>query len=383
MFLSVRALGVIAFAVSVTATGACAVISGLDHYWKADCTQNCDGSSVDARVAQEAEAKAPPGRDATTGVDTGVGSEPNGGAETSIVPETNPELDATSDIDATSMPDVPMEPDATSEPDVASEVDVTVDSDAAPEAAAVDSATEAEAAVLDAGPDCTPDTAQNCTACGTACDTAHSVGASCNGTTCLYSGCASGRLDCDRTPPNTNGCETVSSTANCGACGQACNTSTGTPSCLGTTCSYVSACNPGRSDCNQTAPDTDGCECATPNCCGSSCQTVHSNGVGESFYDCAPRGTYNAAEQLGACAAFTGDAAKCTSVSTLCFYVQASVVCSTGASQCYCWYLQNGPAADGGAPIGLVQPSTTSTCMCPALTSATSACTSPGCATWN
>jgi hypothetical protein len=364
MFLSVRALGVIAFAVSVTATGACAVISGLDRYWKADCTQDCDGGSVDARGAPEAEAKAPPGKDATMGVDTGVGSEAESG------PETNSELDATSEIDATSMPDV-LESDATSEPDVASEVDVTVDADAAPEAAAVDSAAEAEAAVVDAGPDCTPNTVQNCTACGTACDIAHSVGASCNGATCLYSGCASGRLDCDRTPPNTNGCETVSSASNCGACGQACDTLTGTPSCLGSTCRYV--CNVGRSDCNVvTAPDTDGCECATPNCCGSSCQTVHSNGVGQPFYDCAPRGTYNATEQLAACAAFTGDATKCTNVATLCLFVQAVAVCSTGASQCYCWYLPNPPAADASAPLGLVQqPGTNNTCMCPTASSPT------------
>jgi hypothetical protein len=355
MFLGVRALGVIAFAACVTATGACAVISGLDRYWKAECSQGCDGGSVDARVAQEAEAKAPPGQDATMAIDAPAESETGSESETGVESEPISELDAPSelDADATSMPDVPSELDVTSEPDVASEVDATVDVDAAPEAAAPDGAADAadaEAGALDAGPDCgLTSTVQNCTACGTACDTAHSVGASCNGATCSYSGCASGRLDCDRTPPNANGCETVSSTSNCGVCGQACNTSTGAPSCLGISCSYV--CNPGRADCNASAaPDTDGCE---------------------SFYDCAPRGTYNATEQLAACAAFTGDATKCTNVAFLCLFVQAGGVCSTGASQCYCWYLPNPPAADASAPLGLVQPSTSSTCMCPGASSPT------------
>jgi hypothetical protein len=130
-------------------------------------------------------------------------------------------------------------------------------------------------------------------------------------------------------------------------------------------------CGAGLSDCNAAMPpDTDGCECATPSCCGSSCQTVHSNGVGQNYYDCAPRGTYDMTEQLGACAAFTGDATKCTSVSTMCLFVQAAAVCSTGASQCYCWYLPN-PPADASAPLGLVQSSTSSTCMCPSTTGPT------------
>ena len=28
-------------------------------------------------------------------------------------------------------------------------------------------------------------------------------------------------------------------------------------------------------------------------CCATSCQTTHSNGAGQSFYDCVPLGTYN------------------------------------------------------------------------------------------
>jgi hypothetical protein len=272
--------------------------------------------------------------------------------------------------DATDTMDAAL--DAITEADVTSETDATVDADAAAETGADGSAADADASTMDAGLDCgATNTVQNCTTCGTPCDTAHSLGASCNGVACTYSGCASGRLDCDKTPPNANGCETASSTSNCGACGQACDTSTGTPSCSGTSCIY--ACNPGRSDCNAvTAPDTDGCECATPNCCGSSCQTVHSNGVGQSFYDCAPSGTYNATEQLAACAAFTGDATKCTNVSSLCLFVQPVGVCSTGASQCYCWYLPNPPAPDAsGPPLGLVQSSTSSTCMCPSATGPT------------
>jgi hypothetical protein len=64
----------------------------------------------------------------------------------------------------------------------------------------------------------------------------------------------------------------------------------------------------GRSDCNSgTAPDLDGCECATPGCCAgppAGCQTTHSNGEGQSFYDCNALNTVNVNQALAACAAY-------------------------------------------------------------------------------
>jgi hypothetical protein len=166
-----------------------------------------------------------------------------------------------------------------------------------------DSSSEAPGPGQDAAPDgstvaesgCGPlDTTANCSACGAACDTTHSTGATCNGTTCLYSGCSSG-----------------------------------------------------YSDCNKAAPDTNGCECATPGCCNSQCQTVHTNGVGQSFYDCNPVQTHTLTSAIEACLAYAqtvgGNANDCvggwgcppgsTSVVAVCYAAQGGTVnCDN-----YCW----------------------------------------------
>src|SRR6185295_1610732 len=103
-------------------------------------------------------------------------------------------------------------------------------------------------------------------------------------------------------------CVSTSTAQNCSACGAACDTQTTSvaPACNGTTCLY--SCKPGRQNCNQAAPDLNGCECAGTGCCGASCQISHSNGVGQTFYDCSPPGTYNQARATEACTAFTGSA---------------------------------------------------------------------------
>lgn len=139
----------------------------------------------------------------------------------------------------------------------------------------------------EAGPDagveagCGPtDTPANCGACGQACNTSQSTGAGCSGTACTYSGCQSGYEDCDKTsnPQDLNGCETrTNTTAACGGCSPcaAVSASVLNASCDGTTCSYT--CNPGYADCNKlTPPNTDGCEASltsTANCggCGIVC----------------------------------------------------------------------------------------------------------------
>jgi hypothetical protein len=130
----------------------------------------------------------------------------------------------------------------------------------------------------------------SCGACGNVCDGEQSLGATCVETeagaiSCQYSGCQTGFGDCDQTPPNTKGCETSFSTAaNCGGCGRACDTTNSQqPTCAdGTTCNY-GGCNPGHQDCNSAAPDLDGCETtvasATCNACGQPCDTSHSQGA--------------------------------------------------------------------------------------------------------
>ena len=67
------------------------------------------------------------------------------------------------------------------------------------------------------------------------------------------------------------------------------------------------ACSFGYNDCNGLE---DGCECATPSCCAGSCAPQHANGLGQSYYDCAPlgvpgdAGTYSGALATAARAAW-------------------------------------------------------------------------------
>jgi hypothetical protein len=145
------------------------------------------------------------------------------------------------------------------------------------------------------------------------------------------------------------GCGPLDTPANCSACGLACSTGTGSPSCNGSTCSY--ACNAGRSDCNASiAPDTDGCECAGTGCCSGKCQTAHSNGESGSFYDCTTTKTYNQTQAGEACAALTGTSGACSSssVGCNCFLLscrsQAQSVCGSSGGKCYCWQY-SGPNA--------------------------------------
>jgi hypothetical protein len=177
-----------------------------------------------------------------------------------------------------------------------------------------------------------------CVACGNVCDTAKSNGATCNGTSCLYSSCKSGFADCITTgPPNTDGCETpINTVTNCSGCGITCDSATNsTRTCNGTSCGYT--CNAGRADCNlATAPNVDGCECGTPGCCGTGCQTTHSNGVGQSFYDCVTVGTYDQTQAQEACVAFTGNAAQC-SVFTCGGNSNTSMCSDTSPTRCDCW----------------------------------------------
>ena len=217
------------------------------------------------------------------------------------------------------------------------------------------------------------DTVTNCGACGAACDTSRSKGAACTGGGCTYTGCDPGYADCDTTAPDTNGCETsLSSTSDCGGCGNVCPTANSSPTtCNGTQCSYTCeagfadcttgdspdlggcatsttstsncggcgnackpvgaasdtcnglscsyTCNTGRYDCNMnTPPDTDGCECtgSGTGCCGASCQTAHSNGTGQSYYDCNPLKTYTSITAVEACLAYSaaigGTSANCS-----------------------------------------------------------------------
>jgi hypothetical protein len=158
------------------------------------------------------------------------------------------------------------------------------------------------------------------------------------------------------------GCGPLNVVENCGACGVQCSKTTGTPSCTGATCTYV--CTAGHSDCNTAPPDTDGCECATPGCCGSSCQTSHSDGVGQSYFDCNPPKTYSETSAFSACTAYAqsvgSTAAACIGPLTCTGSSTPTICFSNGAGKCasYCWQYTD-VYADGG-------PGTVWDCTCPA-----------------
>ncbi len=90
---------------------------------------------------------------------------------------------------------------------------------------------------------------------------------------------------------DTNTCA-VNTTASCGTCGRACSsTNVQTLDCNAGEC--WSTCQAGFSNCGRPvapAPD-DGCECEGTTCCGNACATKHSNGLGDSYFDCGALGT--------------------------------------------------------------------------------------------
>ena len=152
-------------------------------------------------------------------------------------------------------------------------------------------------------------------------------------------------------------CVTPNTTTNCGTCGVACSTSTGTPSCNGTTCSCSGAASAASTVAASTAPDSDGCETTTSptnqvrphlqhgdrdalvrrggdvlhvcllgwqirlqrrNGTGHrrvrvhrhgvlrNRQTAHSNGESGTYYDCSALNTHSQNEAQAACEAYTG-----------------------------------------------------------------------------
>jgi len=108
----------------------------------------------------------------------------------------------------------------------------------------------------------------NCGACNNACAPANGTGA-CMGGGCSIAACTPGFSDCDSNV--TNGCETDTrvSPANCGTCGRACSVTNGTAGCAAGSCT-VAACNPGFGDCDSSP--NNGCETnlnTTPSSCGS------------------------------------------------------------------------------------------------------------------
>jgi hypothetical protein len=92
------------------------------------------------------------------------------------------------------------------------------------------------------------------------------------------------------------------------------------------------------------------------------CAIAHSDGLGQTFFDCVPLGTHNQAQAFEACAAFTGNMSLCVAVGC----APGNEVCSTGFTSCACWKYQGnnvghvsspGATGEGGSEGGI--------CICP------------------
>ena len=84
---------------------------------------------------------------------------------------------------------------------------------------------------------------------------------------------------------------------------------------------------------------------------------THSNGIGQSFYDCVPAGTYDLTQATAAANAW-----PVAAVSTFTAACGTGMIyCKQAAAQCACW-------AYSGNRVGLVRLNDVSaTCYCPGL----------------
>jgi hypothetical protein len=107
---------------------------------------------------------------------------------------------------------------------------------------------------------------------------------------------------------------------------------------------------------SEGASDTEAGSCVvTVPVCDAGCPIAHSDGLGQTFYDCTAWGTLNEAQALEACSAYTGSATLCANDPIGC--ANADEVCTTGAATCTCWDYR-------GMHAGSVFISTTSSCSC-------------------
>jgi hypothetical protein len=159
--------------------------------------------------------------------------------------------------------------------------------------------------------DCDGDTSNGCEAdlrsaktCGTCsreCSNAHGS-TRCSGGTCVPS-CDASWDDCDGDA--ANGCETdLSTTSNCGSCGNTCGASGGSATCVAGQCE-IAGCGTGFSDCD--GDTSNGCETdvtTTTNCgsCGNTCsfpQATEACSSGTCAIDACENGYCDDNGQLG------------------------------------------------------------------------------------
>src|SRR5207248_1842371 len=145
--------------------------------------------------------------------------------------------------------------------------------------------------------------------------------------------CGAGTVLCNGSCVSTqcpNGMEfdTASCTCQTVLCGGA-----GQPCCANSQCNDGLGCVDGI--CGQCSAFCGSLGCSTPGCCGNQCQTPHSNGLGQSFYDCNPPDTYNIGSASEACHAWV--VVNGGSCATVTCGNNAVAVCGQGTSSCACW----------------------------------------------
>jgi len=232
--------------------------------------------------------------------------------------------------------------------------------------------------------------AGNCGACGTACSSVNGT-PSCGSGACAIT-CSTGFASCDGSA--ANGCEVdlQADPANCGACANACGSANAVPSCSSGTCGL--ACGPGYADCDGL--NADGCEVNSLfdalNCggCGIACATP--NGAPA----CAAGGCVVAACNAGFsdCNALQGDgcevdlaadANNCGGCANACTIANGSAACAGGScavAACDAgWADCDGNAANGCEVNVAADPANCGACgiACPAVANGTPACGSGTC----
>jgi len=179
--------------------------------------------------------------------------------------------------------------------------------------------------------------ALNCGSCLNMCVVANGPLGRCVNSACVVDTCSTGFADCNGKYPD--GCEArlTTDTANCGGCGNICNSTSGVASCANGTCSV--SCAPGFGDCNGLPAD--GCEidlgtslqhcgacgksCAPPNgtgtCSGGACSIVT---CAAGHRDC------NALVSDGCESNLMTDVMHCGDCTTICNLPNATASCNSG-----------------------------------------------------
>lgn len=171
----------------------------------------------------------------------------------------------------------------------------------------------------------------NCAICGNKCTFANAEGACVEGA-CALSKCVEGFGDCK---PEEPGCETalLSSTTNCGSCGNSCERANATSSCTQGQCT-TPVCDVGFGNCNKDKPDCETRLNSNDNCgeCGKSCSGAtplcsSSNGTATCVSDCPAA----APEKCGTqCVNITNDPANCGKCGESCNFPNAAGLCVSG-----------------------------------------------------